>query len=515
MDAIKCYYIPPEILRIIVNHLNLKDFLSFRSVCQLFYKVASRQVYHENFLQETHDRYFTHLKWHKLPNGLSHGRAVSSHDKMYIVKNFYEGKLCGPIQVYTNDHRLLSSKLYENGKLNGSFIEYFEPIDDNNKNEGCAQNGKLSGSFEHDIIESYSYYGAVNVQSKKYHLKYIIKDGKLLSYEVYMYSSNGKKQKLCDYSGALPFETNEAALYIYNSINYILLGPGYFDQVLNFRMFLRTHDYMYCGHINLWSATTGKLLFEQYLYDYNGITGWRKAYHENGILRSNMRFFQGNPIHWVTSYNNSGQLIQKSFYNKNGQKNGWDLEFRPPHLIEACNYENGNLLEARRFHNDPNNRLSRVTKHENNRAIGNEYHYNNKGFLIMKHNYIQYYNDFKHLFSVKDGMSLKYNGNANLKITAEIPYVKGHITGLLITYYNTGRIHKIITYDNDTPCGHYKVFNKQHQLIEEGYNRQTALGNCCQWRRRWDFYGKIISEEEYDNRGTLIKENIYTYITFV
>ena len=529
MDNCKQYYIPPELLRIIVDHLKLKDFLSFRLVCKLFYRVASRQVYHKNFLKKKAITFYSFDNAHCLPNGLLHGTCKRQYESWYEIVNYYEDKPHGPLHGYkldhelnkyesatvrTNEYKLAIVRTYEYGNLHGPFTEYFS----DSKIEGVILNGKISGKYEYKTRTNDSLHWMD--KNKDYLYKYTLEDGYCLEYQRFSYLPNGTVRKIFEFSGKQEIVINDmkriAVRYGINHLHEEIackLGEHINTHYYARDNELKNKDAYPQGHIQKWSEA-GKLTLDQYFYLVDEVlTGWRKFYHDNGKLETAHHFRHRHLVGWVDRYDNNGRLLEKKYYNNKGNLDGWHLEFNN-YLLRATNYEDGNILEKRGYHS--NGHLSYNLKFQDNMPIGEECSYNANGHLTTKHYYTQYYNNrAKCLLASKHGTSLIYNGHANLRIIAEIPHVNGKIDGCVRVYYNSGLLRKLITHKDNRPHGYYEIFNKKGQLIEcgeKGCIRIYSLGVYHSWRKLYDFQGRLMAEENYDKDGTLINENTYKYL---
>lgn len=529
MDNCKQYYIPPELLRIIVDHLKLKDFLSFRLVCKLFYKVASRQVYHKNFLKKKAITFYSFDNAHCLPNGLLHGTCIKQYQVWYEIINYYEDKPHGLSYGYKlnhelskydsttvrhNEYELAIVRTYEHGNLHGPFTEYFP----DSKIEGVILDGKISGNYECKTRTTDSLHWID--KNKDYIHKYTLEDGYCLEYQRFSCLPNGTVRKIFEFTGKQAIVIGDIKRV---TVRY---GISHLHEEISYALREHIHKYQYTydsepkfkdicpqGRIQKWSEA-GKLILDQYFHLVDEVlTGWRKFYHDNGKLETTQHFRHGHLVGWVDCYDNDGRLRDKKYYNNKGNLDGWHLVFNN-HLLRATNYEDGNILEKRIYHS--NGHLSYNLKYQDNMPIGEECNYNGNGHLTTKHYYIQYYNDkAKCLLSSKHGTSLIYNGHVNSRIIAEIPHVNGKIDGCVRVYYNNGLLRKLITHKDNRPHGYYEIFNKKGQLIECGEKGCIGIGGLGvyhSWRKIYDFQGRLISEENYDKDGTLINEIRYKYL---
>jgi len=203
----------------------------------------------------------------------------------------------------------------------------------------------------------------------------------------------------------------------------------------------------------------GKTLITKGTYKDGLKEGKWKQFHNNGIIKSEQNFKQGQAIGEQIFYNNKGALQYKNSFieiTENGKKttvkHGKFVSFHSTGQVsQEGRYEYDKKTGLWREYN-PNGNLYKETYYKNGKVHGTNNSYTNTGTLETKSEYYEEIEiDGKKLRNVLHGVRERYKGNG--KIDSREYYYYGKKTGTWETHLPNGNVKTSNTYENNLQIG--------------------------------------------------------------
>lgn len=238
--------------------------------------------------------------------------------------------------------------------------------------------------------------------------------------------------------------------------------------ILSFLIFILTAILLAVGGTKVYGFNypNGQIKYRGYLKRCRDLVGLEKKYHENGNIKSKIRW-KKNEMKSALFYYENGNLKTSIAY-KNGKIDVGILNF----------YENGNLKSKMLYKNGVPEKFFKI--YDKNKEVEEkvekvELFYPNgniesRSYFIVNKNVETVY---------QDGPDEKYYENGNLK--SRVVFINGKVNGLMESYYENGNLESRIPFEDDEPLGIAEAYHENGNLKSKYYIDRLHMEYICCW----------------------------------
>lgn len=214
--------------------------------------------------------------------------------------------------------------------------------------------------------------------------------------------------------------------------------------ILSFLIFILTAILLAVGGTKVYGFNypNGQIKYRGYLKRCRDLVGLEKKYHENGNIKSKIRW-KKNEMKSALFFYENGNLKSKMLYKNGVPEKFFKIYDKNKEIEEKVEkvelfYPNGNI-ESRSY------------------------------FIVNKNVETVY----------QDGPDEKYYENGNLK--SRVVFVNGKVNGLMESYYENGNLESRIPFEDDEPLGIAEAYHENGNLKSKYYIDRLHIEYICCW----------------------------------